>query len=127
MSLLLYCIDSNPCIWTLHPDFVSVTNTQNYWKIILIQSNLNSFPIFQILISETIPKEVINYLPIIQRSFILHMFFNLVKLNFSRSDGPLGYPIYEKTEIFVHNWRNILAKAKSALGWSHVFRAIPIF
>jgi hypothetical protein len=43
------------------------------------------------------------------------------------NDGHLGYPIYEKTEIFVHNnWRNIPAKAKSALEWSHVFRAIPI-
>jgi hypothetical protein len=42
-------------------------------------------------------------------------------------DGHLGYPIYEKTEIFVYNnWRNIPAKAKSALEWSHVFRAIPI-
>jgi hypothetical protein len=40
MSLLLYCIDSNPCIWMLHPDFVSATNTNN-WKMVLIQSNLN--------------------------------------------------------------------------------------
>jgi hypothetical protein len=40
VSLLLYCIDSNPCIWMLHPDFVSATNTNN-WKMVLIQSNLN--------------------------------------------------------------------------------------